>query len=121
MSCACIILNAIIFNVFFPTNSLCSEFFFNYIVQIEMSYFQTDVDRAVKAARDAFRFGSPWRRMDASDRGLLLTRLADAIERDAAYLAVSLPSSFFFSRLPIYLLIYFYNYYCNPNTATVSE
>ncbi|CAL8355652.1 unnamed protein product [Arctogadus glacialis] len=48
---------------------------------------KTDVDRAVRAARAAFRLGSPWRRMDASDRGLLLTRLADAIERDAGYLA----------------------------------
>ncbi|KAG9333380.1 hypothetical protein JZ751_012740 [Albula glossodonta] len=37
--------------------------------------------------QDAFRLGSPWRRMDASDRGLLLNRLADRIERDAAYLA----------------------------------
>lgn len=27
--------------------------------------------------------------MDASDRGLLLNKLADAIERDSAYLAVS--------------------------------
>ena len=60
-----------------------------------MYYFQADVDRAVKAARDAFRFGSPWRRADASARGLLLNRLADAIERDAAYLAVSQPSSFY--------------------------
>ncbi|XP_061771173.1 aldehyde dehydrogenase, mitochondrial-like isoform X2 [Nerophis ophidion] len=48
---------------------------------------EVDVDKAVKAARDAFRLGSPWRRMDASDRGLLLSRLADAIEKDAAYLA----------------------------------
>uniref|UniRef100_A0A673B7M0 aldehyde dehydrogenase (NAD(+)) n=1 Tax=Sphaeramia orbicularis TaxID=375764 RepID=A0A673B7M0_9TELE len=48
---------------------------------------QTDVDKAVKAARDAFKLGSPWRRMDASHRGLLLNRLADAIERDSAYLA----------------------------------
>uniref|UniRef100_A0A4W5L2W7 aldehyde dehydrogenase (NAD(+)) n=1 Tax=Hucho hucho TaxID=62062 RepID=A0A4W5L2W7_9TELE len=48
---------------------------------------KADVNKAVKAAREAFRFGSPWRRMDASDRGLLLTRLADAIERDTAYLA----------------------------------
>ncbi|XP_030580526.1 aldehyde dehydrogenase, mitochondrial-like [Archocentrus centrarchus] len=48
---------------------------------------QADVEKAVKAARDAFRLGSPWRRMDASQRGLLLNRLADAIERDAAYLA----------------------------------
>ncbi|XP_053736847.1 aldehyde dehydrogenase, mitochondrial-like [Synchiropus splendidus] len=48
---------------------------------------KADVDKAVKAARDAFRFGSPWRRMDASHRGLLISKLADAIERDAAYLA----------------------------------
>uniref|UniRef100_A0A8C6WV96 aldehyde dehydrogenase (NAD(+)) n=2 Tax=Neogobius melanostomus TaxID=47308 RepID=A0A8C6WV96_9GOBI len=46
-----------------------------------------DVNKAVKAARDAFRFGSPWRRMDASHRGLLLSKLADAIERNSAYLA----------------------------------
>lgn len=52
-------------------------------------YLQADVDKAVKAARDAFSLGSPWRRTDASQRGRLLYRLADAIERDAAYLAVS--------------------------------
>ncbi|KAL6465649.1 hypothetical protein MHYP_G00257820 [Metynnis hypsauchen] len=46
-----------------------------------------DVDKAVKAAKEAFRLGSPWRRTDASQRGRLLNRLADAIERDAAYLA----------------------------------
>uniref|UniRef100_A0A3B4AAD5 Aldehyde dehydrogenase domain-containing protein n=1 Tax=Periophthalmus magnuspinnatus TaxID=409849 RepID=A0A3B4AAD5_9GOBI len=48
-----------------------------------------DVDKAVQAARQAFRLGSPWRRMDASHRGLLLSKLADAIEKNAAYLAVS--------------------------------
>uniref|UniRef100_A0A8C6UCY0 aldehyde dehydrogenase (NAD(+)) n=1 Tax=Neogobius melanostomus TaxID=47308 RepID=A0A8C6UCY0_9GOBI len=48
---------------------------------------EADVNKAVKAARDAFRFGSPWRRMDASHRGLLLSKLADAIERNSAYLA----------------------------------
>ncbi|KAL8180073.1 UNVERIFIED_CONTAM: Aldehyde dehydrogenase, mitochondrial [Gekko kuhli] len=48
---------------------------------------KADVDKAVKAARDAFKFGSPWRRMDASQRGELLYRLADLIERDRAYLA----------------------------------
>ncbi|XP_074510578.1 aldehyde dehydrogenase, mitochondrial-like [Sebastes fasciatus] len=48
---------------------------------------KADVDKAVKAARDAFSLGSPWRRTDASQRGRLLYRLADAIERDAAYLA----------------------------------
>ncbi|XP_062873591.1 aldehyde dehydrogenase, mitochondrial-like [Trichomycterus rosablanca] len=48
---------------------------------------KADVDKAVKAAKDAFRLGSPWRRMDASHRGMLLHRLADCIERDSAYLA----------------------------------
>nr|KAF6281979.1 aldehyde dehydrogenase 2 family member [Myotis myotis] len=48
---------------------------------------QEDVDRAVKAARAAFQLGSPWRRMDASNRGRLLNRLADLIERDRTYLA----------------------------------
>ncbi|EEZ98469.1 aldehyde dehydrogenase, mitochondrial [Tribolium castaneum] len=46
-----------------------------------------DIDLAVDAANEAFRFNSPWRTMDASDRGLLLNRLADLMERDAAYLA----------------------------------
>ena len=50
---------------------------------------KADVDRAVKAATNAFKLDSPWRRMDASDRGMLLHRLADLIERDANYLAVS--------------------------------
>lgn len=54
-----------------------------------MGVFQADVDRAVKAARAAFQLGSPWRRMDASERGRLLNRLADLIERDRTYLAVS--------------------------------
>src|SRR5215217_9555378 len=41
-----------------------------------------DVERCVRAAREAFR--SPeWRSLAASDRGLLLFRLADAIEADA--------------------------------------
>uniref|UniRef100_A0AAY4E4E5 Aldehyde dehydrogenase domain-containing protein n=1 Tax=Denticeps clupeoides TaxID=299321 RepID=A0AAY4E4E5_9TELE len=46
-----------------------------------------DVDKAVQAARAAFVLGSPWRRMDASERGRLLGRLADLVERDSAYLA----------------------------------
>uniref|UniRef100_A0A8C9DJL9 Aldehyde dehydrogenase domain-containing protein n=1 Tax=Prolemur simus TaxID=1328070 RepID=A0A8C9DJL9_PROSS len=41
-----------------------------------------DVDKAVKAARQAFQIGSPWRTMDASERGRLLYKLADLIERD---------------------------------------
>jgi aldehyde dehydrogenase (NAD+) len=48
---------------------------------------KADVDKAVKAAREAFRLGAPWRRMDACDRGVLLNRLASLIERDANYLA----------------------------------
>ncbi|XP_046400388.1 aldehyde dehydrogenase, mitochondrial [Ischnura elegans] len=48
---------------------------------------KADVDLAVQAAHEAFKFGSPWRRMDASDRGVLLNRLADLIERDSVYLA----------------------------------
>lgn len=46
-----------------------------------------DVDIAVSAARSAFKLGSPWRRMDASDRGVLINRLADLMERDRVYLA----------------------------------
>lgn len=54
------------------------------------SFLQADVDLAVKAAHDAFKLGSPWRTTNASDRGRLLYRLADLIERDREYLAVSL-------------------------------
>ena len=50
---------------------------------------KADVDRAVKAANNAFKLGSEWRTMDASDRGRIMNRLADLIERDAGYLAVS--------------------------------
>lgn len=48
---------------------------------------KADVDKAVKAAKDAFKLGSPWRSMDASERGNLINRLADLIEKDRAYLA----------------------------------
>ena len=41
----------------------------------------------VKAASDAYSLNSPWRRMDAYQRGQLLNRLADLIERDKVYLA----------------------------------
>lgn len=50
---------------------------------------QADVDKAVAAARKAFELNSEWRTMDASRRGRLLNLLADAIERDQDYLAVS--------------------------------
>jgi aldehyde dehydrogenase (NAD+) len=45
-----------------------------------------DVDRAVRAARAAFNKG-PWRKMSAAERGLLLFRLADLIEKNADELA----------------------------------
>jgi aldehyde dehydrogenase (NAD+) len=45
-----------------------------------------DVDCAVQAARAAFN-GGPWRKMSASERGLLLNRLADLVERNADELA----------------------------------
>jgi aldehyde dehydrogenase (NAD+) len=46
----------------------------------------TDVDYAVRAARHAFEHGS-WRKTTASERGRLLNRLADLIERHADELA----------------------------------
>src|SRR5581483_9905867 len=46
-----------------------------------------DVDLAVKAARKAFHSKAPWRRMSASERGKLLNRLADLIEKNAEELA----------------------------------
>ena len=55
----------------------------------EFFLFQADVDKAVKAATEAFKLGSPWRTMDASQRGNLLYKVADLIERDSDYLAVS--------------------------------
>ncbi|KAM9366509.1 retinal dehydrogenase 2 isoform 2-T2 [Symphorus nematophorus] len=48
---------------------------------------KADVDKAVQAARLAFSLGSVWRRMDASERGRLLSKLADLVERDSVYLA----------------------------------
>lgn len=41
-----------------------------------------------QAALEAFKLGSPYRKMDARDRGKLLFKLAELIERDIAYLAV---------------------------------
>ena len=45
-----------------------------------------DVDLAVRAARMAFESG-PWSRMDARDRGRLLNRLADLLEKNFDELA----------------------------------
>lgn len=47
---------------------------------------KADIDLAVKAARAAFETG-PWGRMDASERGRLLNKLADAIEAHKEELA----------------------------------
>ena len=47
------------------------------------------MDAAVNAARSAFSLNSEWRQMDASHRGVLLNRLADLMDRDKVYLAVS--------------------------------
>ncbi len=48
---------------------------------------KADVDKAVKAARAAFKLGSTWRTMDASARGRLMYKFADLIERDREQLA----------------------------------
>ncbi|PNF22959.1 Retinal dehydrogenase 2 [Cryptotermes secundus] len=48
---------------------------------------KADVDKAVAAAKAAFKIGSPWRKLDASARGVLLNKLADLLERDAKTLA----------------------------------
>jgi phenylacetaldehyde dehydrogenase len=47
-----------------------------------------DIDRAVRAARNAFADDSPWRRMHASDRGRLIWRIAELIEEHADELAM---------------------------------
>jgi aldehyde dehydrogenase (NAD+) len=48
---------------------------------------KADVDLAVKAARQALEAG-PWKKMDAANRGQLMFKLADLIEKEAAELAV---------------------------------
>ena len=49
--------------------------------------FRADVDKAVKAAREAFQIGSPWRTMDASMRGKLILKLTELMEANKDYLA----------------------------------
>ncbi|KAF7267070.1 aldehyde dehydrogenase 1A1 [Rhynchophorus ferrugineus] len=46
-----------------------------------------DVDAAVAAAKKAFSRGSPWRKLDASERGKLINKFADLLQRDSQYLA----------------------------------
>src|SRR5580704_5758763 len=40
-----------------------------------------DINRAVAAARAAFRKGSPWRKLTPSERGRLMWRLAELLEK----------------------------------------
>ena len=49
------------------------------------------------AAKQAFRVDSPWRTMKAAERGNLLLRFADLIERDVEYISVSV-NYFIFSN-----------------------
>ncbi|KAE8632663.1 hypothetical protein XENTR_v10001617 [Xenopus tropicalis] len=67
----------------FPTVDPCTGEVITHVAEAD----KADIDAAVKAAREAFKQGSPWRSMDASQRGQLLHRLADLIERDKIYLA----------------------------------
>jgi phenylacetaldehyde dehydrogenase len=47
-----------------------------------------DIDRAVRAARKAFAYDSPWRRMSPSARGKLIWRIGDLIEQHVEELAM---------------------------------
>ena len=51
--------------------------------------FSEDVDIAVEAAWEAFQSNSPWRKLSASQRGRLLYKLADLLEQNTQYAAVS--------------------------------
>src|SRR6202012_2934336 len=58
-------------------------------VLAEVAYGQAeDINKAVKAARRAFADDSPWRRMNASDRGRMIWKIADLIEENADELAM---------------------------------
>ncbi|XP_045488339.1 aldehyde dehydrogenase 1A1-like [Pieris rapae] len=48
---------------------------------------KADIDLAVSAAKAAFHRNSEWRLLDASQRGRILCKFADLVERDAKYLA----------------------------------
>ena len=47
-----------------------------------------DIDRAVRAARQAFAYDSPWRRMSPSARGKVIWRIGDLIEEHVEELAM---------------------------------
>ena len=76
------------FSVFYRV--IATGFANTFSPRIEFFDLQEDVDKAVKAARQSFQIGSPWRTMDASERGRLINKLADLIERDRLLLAVSI-------------------------------
>ena len=48
---------------------------------------KADIDKAVRAAREAFKLGSAWRTMDASERGRLILKLTSLMSRDLDYIA----------------------------------
>jgi len=48
---------------------------------------KADVELAVAAAKKAFELNSVWRKLDASERGRLINKLADLVERDSASIA----------------------------------
>lgn len=72
---------------------MCFFYFLHDIISIGVDdnniYYltQADVDLAVAAAKKAFHRYSEWRTMDASQRGLLMLKLADLMESQARYLA----------------------------------
>ena len=68
----------------FPTYNPATE---EVIAQVQEGD-KEDIDRAVKAARAAFKHGSEWRTMDASARGMLILKLAQLMREDQEYLAV---------------------------------
>lgn len=47
-----------------------------------------DIDRAVRAARNAFEYDAPWRRMTPSERGKVVHRIGDLILENADELAM---------------------------------
>ncbi|XP_071482598.1 aldehyde dehydrogenase, mitochondrial-like, partial [Diadema antillarum] len=67
----------------FPTINPATEEIITHVAEAD----KADVDIAYEAAKKAFQLGSPWRTMDASERGRLINKLADLIERDMVYLA----------------------------------
>jgi len=68
----------------FPTYNPSKE---EVIAQVQEGE-KADIDKAVKAARDAFKIGSEWRSMDASARGQMIHKLAQLMRLDAEYIAV---------------------------------